>query len=160
MYPNIDKDDWEELVEFSINYADAITERTEIEGFFILESDSDYETIEEEQQATKLINFIKILEIKYGPHPIILDAKSNFENAIALQIKYKEQAIELCAAEDFMLRGSIKKNLAEVLFENTTDSTKPLQLIEEAIEDLRIDGFESDLLDAIEIKFRYKNAEG
>ena len=59
MYPNIDKDDWEELVEFSINYADTITERTEIEELYILESDSDYGTIEEEQQATKLFNFIK-----------------------------------------------------------------------------------------------------
>ena len=59
-----------------------------------------------------------------------------------------------------MLRGSIKKSLAEVLFENTKGSTKPLQLIEEAIEDLRIDGFGSDLLDAIEIKFRYKNTVG
>lgn len=131
MYMKLEKEDWDALSHLASEIAAILM--ADMEAGVDPDRPSSFE---ETELFAKMQDQIEFMELKYGPHPIILDTKADFADDVDEQIRLKHEAIAYCFPEDHELRGNILRELAELYFEEKNDSVKADGAIEAAIKDL------------------------
>ena len=154
MYKPLEKKDWKVLSALASEIASILISDMEA-GV-----DPDRQpSFEEVNLYSKMHGQIEFMEMKYGPHPMILDTKADFVKEPDEQIRLKELAISLCRSDDYDLRGNITKELAELYADEKNEIERASKLIEKAISDLEKGNDPNDLAEAKEIRDKISNSK-
>lgn len=131
MYMKLEREDWSVLTELALKIASITVEEME----YVADPDKEPD-FEEKALYAKMAEQLEFMAVKYGPHPLILDTRADFVRSPEEKILLKEEAKALCFQDDYNLRGSLSKELAELYFEDKGDCEKALSLVGEAVLDL------------------------
>jgi hypothetical protein len=147
VYMLLEKEDWKIVSDLASEIAAIIIGDMEAGA-----DDDRTPSFEEADLYERLRAQIEFMELKYGPHPIILDTKADFAKNLDEQIRLKKEAISICLPDDFELRGNIERDLAELYFEEKNDLANAKVQIEASISDLEKGKDLDDLSVAIELR--------
>jgi hypothetical protein len=143
----LEKEDWNVLSDLAMRIAFIIGKELEAG----VEPDREA-SFEERELYAKMAEQLDFMEIKYGPHPLILDTMADIAKDYKEKIRLKEAARSLCLANDFELRGNITTELAEIHLEESGNVRLAKELIDEAISDLKQGSDLNGLEMAVEVK--------